>query len=85
MPRKFTYWIAPRNDDSPCYSLIGRTKKEVTDQFDALHVSVQGCYAPAEKREIPYEDMFDFFARVTEEDGGRDCGYQPGTNSRYRS
>jgi hypothetical protein len=82
MARKFTYWIAECLNDSPCYSLIGKTKREVEEKLEKA--DRRADYGEPEKREIPYKDMFDFFDWVTSEGSGRACGFQPGTTSRFK-
>lgn len=79
--RKFTYWVAEHLHDSQCYSIIGRTKRECSDELERCGNPQD--FAPPEKREIIYADLFDFFDWVTSEGGGRACGFIPGTNSRY--
>ena len=64
---KLIYWVAERNDDSPCYSIIGKTKKSVLEQLEHSF----GEYEPVVKREIHYKDAFDLFSWVTSEGGGR--------------
>jgi hypothetical protein len=73
--RTFTYWVAPCESDSPAYSEIGRTKKEVLAKLK----DVEGDYGPPEKRVIHYEDLFDFFEQLTGEGGSRLWGKQVGT------
>lgn len=81
-PRRFKYWIAEHKTDNPCHSLIGRTKKEVVEQLQ--RVDCPRDFAPPMQREIPYDDLFDFFDWVTGEGAGRACGFIPGTLSRYK-
>lgn len=64
-----TVWVAPRNNDAPCYSLIGKTKKSVLEQLAARRD--QDAFDPIEKRVIHYKDAFDLFDYVTSESGGR--------------
>jgi hypothetical protein len=63
------YWIAVSND-SECYSLIGKTKKEILAHPD---------YRPSEyetpiKKSFYYKDAFDLFDFATSEGGGRNMG-----------
>jgi hypothetical protein len=64
---KLIYWVAVRTDDSPCYSLIGKTKKSVLEQLEHSF----GEYEPVVKKEIYYKDAFDLFVWATSEGGGR--------------
>ena len=66
---KLNYWIAESLDDSACYSIIARTKKDVIAKLAAL--SDPDSYGPVEKRTIEYADAFDLFDKVTGESGGR--------------
>lgn len=65
---RLIYWVAECLDDNPCYSIIGRTKKEVVAKTSKYQ---NGEYAPIVKREIFYEDAFDLFDWATGEGGGR--------------
>jgi hypothetical protein len=64
---KLVYWVAVRTDDSPCYSIIGKTKKEVVERVKDSF----GEYEPVVKRELYYKDAFDLFDWATGEGGGR--------------
>ena len=68
---KLTYWVAECLDDNPCYSIIGKTKKEVVAKVSECRY---GEYAPVVKKELFYKDAFDLFDWVTGEGGGRTCG-----------
>lgn len=69
---KLTYWYAQRKNDSDCYSIIAKTKKEAQAKVD--HIGAE-CFEPVEKRTIDYADGFDLFEMVTSEGGGRGYGY----------
>lgn len=69
---KLTYWIAKCEDDSDCYSLIGKTRKDVQAQLDE-HWNRERFAEPV-KLTITYRDAFDLFEQVTNEGGGRSCG-----------
>lgn len=70
---KLFYWIAEANGDHQCYSIIGKTKKEVLANRDYR----PGDYEPPVRRVIEYRDAFDLFDLATSEGGGRNCGRQP--------
>jgi hypothetical protein len=64
-----TYWIAV-DTYNECYSLIGKTRKEVLNHRD---------YRPSEheapiKKTFYYKDAFDLFDFATSEGGGRNMG-----------
>lgn len=66
-----TYWYAQCLDDSECYSIIAKTKKEANAKRAA---DAAGRYAPVVKRTLEYKDAFDLFYWSTSEGGGRGCG-----------
>ncbi len=70
------YWVAEETQDSVCYSIIAKTKKEVV-RLVGLTGSPQRYNTPVQ-REIYYKDAFDLFDWVTSEGGGRACGQQVG-------
>jgi hypothetical protein len=70
---KLVYWIAPLYND-PTYSLVGKTKKAVLEQINAMEEKYRSDYEPIEKRVIYYKDAFDLFDHVSGEDGGRFAG-----------
>ena len=70
---KLTYWCAVRTDDAKCYSIIGKTKKEVVARVAA---NSWATYEPVKRLTIEYKDAFDLLDQATSEDGGRDCGYE---------
>lgn len=70
--KTFSYWIAECLNDSECYSVIGRTKKEVRTQLDQR--SDRDSFGDIKKKSIKYTDVFDLFEWVTSEGGGRNCG-----------
>lgn len=72
--RTFTYWVAACNHDSECYSIIGKTKKEVLTTLKMR--SDAHLYDEPVKRHVDYDDIFEFFDLVTGEGGGRNCGYK---------
>ena len=68
---KLSYWYARCLNDSECYSVIAKTKKEAQKQVAAKdHTD----FGPVEKRVLEYRDAFDLFDYVTSEGGGRGCG-----------
>lgn len=72
--RTFTYWIAKHRYDSACYSLIGPTKTDVQRQIDELEPRDREFFDAPVQLSFTYNNLFDFFAWVTSESGGRDCG-----------
>ena len=66
---KLIYWVAPCQYDDRCYSLVGKTKKDVAERV-AREWNPKG-YGPIEKREIYYKDAFDLFEQLTGEGGDR--------------
>ena len=68
---KLYYWIAEITDDSPAYSAIGKTKKEVIAKTKTIGES---RFLPPVRRVIHYKDAFDLFEWATGEGGGKDCG-----------
>lgn len=66
---KLNYWIAECLNDSACYSIVGRTKKEVIANV-AKHWD-PNSYGPVQNRTIEYKDAFDLFELLTGEGGGR--------------
>lgn len=69
---KLTLWIAEQNDDSPCYHIVARTKKDALAQIAAR--PGREFEAPR-KVEIHYRDAFDLFELTTSEAGGRGGWY----------
>ena len=69
------YWIAERLDDHRCYSLIGKTRKEVVAEL--AKYGDWAKFGPVHKREIFYEDAFDLFDYCTGEGGDRMIGTGP--------
>jgi hypothetical protein len=67
--KTFTYWVAESNDH-PCYSIVGRTKRECVERIENSGVP----YGPVHRREIQYTDTFDLFDLLTGEGGGRLAG-----------
>jgi hypothetical protein len=68
MIMKLTYWIA-ENEEEPCYSVIGKTKRAVIEQIESRRSL--GDYSPIEKKVIIYKDAFDLLDMLTGEMGGR--------------
>lgn len=69
--KKLTYWVAAHLYDTPCFSIIGKTKKEVMTQLADM---TKSDYAPVVKKELRYRDAFDLFEWVTGVGGGRLIG-----------
>ena len=67
---KLYYWIAVSNANE-CYSLIGKTKKEVITQMQELS-SIN--FEPPVRKVLEYRDAFDLFDWATGEGGGRNSG-----------
>ena len=65
---KLTYWACKSIDDSDCYSIVAKTKREANEKRDE-----QGAdrYASAVKCVIDYTDAFDLMDMLTSEGGGR--------------
>lgn len=65
------YWYAECTADSEVYSIIGKTKREVTAQL-----AERGAlgFGPIERKTLQYRDAFDLFDWATSESGGRGCG-----------
>ncbi len=66
------YWIAECTNDAECYSIIGKTKKEVWAKV--LGGQSASKYAVPVQKVIEYRDAFDLFDWCTSEGGGRACG-----------
>ena len=65
---KLKIWIASQSEDSSCYNLISKTKKDLLIQIkkhDHIKYNTIGLY------EIFYNNAFDLFDYVTSESGGR--------------
>ena len=71
--KTFCYWVAECKDDAVCYSAIGRTRKECIG-YMSEHGG-PGIFEKPVRRAVAYKDLFDFFAAVTGEGGGRMAGY----------
>jgi len=69
---KLYYWIAEADHDK-CYSVVGKTKKEVLSKFEELGYCATD-YDPPVRRVIEYRDAFDLFDLTTGEGGGRTVG-----------
>jgi hypothetical protein len=68
---KLYYWISEVIGDHKCYSVIGKTKKDVLRQIEGRN---PGDFEVPVRRVLEYKDAFDLFDWVTSEAGGRDCG-----------
>lgn len=65
---KLTVWIMIQDQDSECYNIIARTKK------DALAQAATRTYtkwSEPKRMEIHYQDAFSLFELATSEAGGR--------------
>jgi hypothetical protein len=72
--KQFTYWISECLNDNQCYSIIGKTKKEVKEQLSEQ--DDPDNFGPVEKRVYYFTGgLFDFFQTITGEGGGRSGGY----------
>jgi hypothetical protein len=65
---KIKLWIATQEQDSSCYNLIAKTKKELLQQIEK-HSHVRYCEIA--QVESNFRDAFDMFDWVTSENGGR--------------
>ena len=54
---KLVYWVAPCLDDSSCYNIRAKTKKECIAQINQL--DDPSSYGPIVKHVIEYKDSFD--------------------------
>jgi len=63
---KVTYWLAPRLNDSPVYSLRARTKREVLAKIASGDAS---DFGPVEKVVIEYRDAFDLVQQLVGSEG----------------
>ena len=75
---KLTFWIAEQHDDSDCYNLVARTRKDLIakvrdytgkDQYPTN--AHQGRHDAPKKVVVEYKDAFDLFDLLTSESGGR--------------
>lgn len=66
------YWIAECTNDAICYSIVGKTKKDVWAQV-LSNTSGLKFEVPVQ-RTIEYKDAFDLFDWLTSEGGGRASG-----------
>ena len=75
--KNFKYWVCECKKDGRCYSLIGKTKKEVIRQMiDLGDLDYYIDYGEEHnisihKIEIPCKDVFELFDIVTDEGGSR--------------
>jgi hypothetical protein len=63
---KLTYWVAENLDDSQCYNIRAKTKKEVLNKITLVSKEwenetdlVAPKYGPVHKVEVEYADAFD--------------------------
>jgi hypothetical protein len=70
---KLEYWVAPCESDHPCYSLVSKTRKGLTE-IAAYHGLDLADFGKPEHRVIHYTDAFDLFAQCTGEGGDRLLG-----------
>jgi hypothetical protein len=63
---KLTYWVSERLDDSNCYNIRTKTKKEALAKV--LQYS-HGQWGAVHKVEIEYKDAFDLMLLCCEEGG----------------
>lgn len=65
---KLVVWIMVQEDDSPCYNIIAKTKKDALRQAsERTHCT----WSEPKRMEIQYRDAFDLFELATSENGGR--------------
>jgi len=64
---KLTFWVAIQEQDSACYNLVGRTKKEVLDKITRQHYGDE--YNQLAHVEIEYDNGFQLFDMLTGEGG----------------
>ena len=70
---KLKLWIATQTEDSSCYNLIAKTRKELLNKIkDNFHVQ----YETIGQYEIIYKDAFHLFEWVTGEGAGRNTSYK---------
>lgn len=65
------YWYSECLDDSNCYSIVAKTKKEANRQRDERG---SDRFSPPELRVVYYLDAFDLMDLFTSENGGRGFG-----------
>lgn len=63
---KLTVWIARQNDDSDCYNIVAKTKKDALRQ---IAERTEFEWEPPYKLEIVYKDAFDLYEWLTSEAG----------------
>ena len=66
---KLKLWIATQNEDSSCYNLIAKTKKELLKKIAA---NSHTQYDEIAQVEATFKDAFDMVDWVTGESGGRE-------------
>ena len=66
------YWVAECLHDSTCYSIVGKTRREVLEILKTTHLAER--YGKPERRQIEYWDALDLFDQCTGEGGGRMMG-----------
>lgn len=63
---KLTYWYAARRDDSNCYSIRAKTKKEAVAERERRG---EEDYGEVKKIEVYYTDAFDLLTQCLGEGG----------------
>lgn len=71
-----TYWYCECLNDSDCYSIVAKTKKEAT-RLRAESYEPENYELPV-KKVIQYDDGFDLLRIVGSEGGGMGAGYTAG-------
>ena len=62
-----TYWCAPCLDDSRCYNVRAKTKKECKRLVDSYDQA--GSWGPVEKVTVTYTDAYDLMFQASGEGG----------------
>lgn len=86
-PKPMTYWVIQRQNDSLCYSLLAKRKKNIVDkvkelikedlenfQEDFAELENDKWKVTVEKRQLHYLDRFDLFSLAIGEGGGVHSG-----------
>ena len=66
---KLSYWVAECLNDSKCYSLRAKTKKEVVALLASGNWR-RSDYGPVKRVEFEYRDAFDLMENCLMESGG---------------
>ena len=56
---KLVYWVATCLDDSACYNIRAKTKKEAQRLLNEQRNLYGGNYGEVQRHEVEYEDRFD--------------------------